>query len=115
MSETLPSRLLAGTERLGRIQSESDDGVLYVDTGFGSQMTIPRIDAKFLKELRKTEIGARAAGIIYSYLYLILECDPSIPGCDADERERRIKGLFKALNTKRKRKSPAPILSDRRG
>lgn len=113
-AELKPSRLLAGTEYLGRIQSESDDGVIYVDTGFGSQMTICRLDAKFLKALKRTPEGARAAGIIYSYLYLILECDPSIPGCDADERERRIEGLFKALNTKRKRKA-RPANTDNQG
>lgn len=105
MSEKISSRLLAGTERLGRIQSETDDGVLRVDTGFGSQMSVPRLNAKFLKELRKTEIGARAAGIIYSYLYLILECDPAIPGCDADEDQRRLKALRKALTTKRRKRA----------
>jgi len=97
------SRLMSGIENLGRIQSETDDGVLYVDTGFGSQMTVPRADAKFLNELKKTKVGCRAYSIIQSYLYLILECDPAIPGCDADEDQRRIKALRKALKTKRKK------------
>lgn len=99
---------MAGTEYLGRIQSESDDGVLYVDTGFGSQMTVPRLNSRFLKELKKTPVGARAADIIYSYLYLIDGCDPQIPGCDADEDVRRLKALRIALATKPKRKNPTP-------
>ena len=93
------------------IQAETDDGILYVDTGFGSQMTAVRPGSAFLKELQKTPLGARASSVIHSYLFLILECSPSIPGCDADEQERRLKALFKALETKRpsKRKSSANL------
>lgn len=83
------------------IKSESDDGMLWVDTGFGSSMQIVRPDGKFLKELKTTQAGARAYSVIQSYLYLILECDPDIPGCDPDEDVRRIKALRKALKTKR--------------
>ena len=89
---------------MGRIQAETDDGVLYVNTGFGSHMTAVRPGSAFLKELQKTPIGARASSIIHSYLFLILECSPNIPGCDADEQVRRLKALLKALETKRPRK-----------
>lgn len=96
---------------LGRIQSETDDGVLYVDTGFGSQMQIVRPRSKFLEELKETKLGCKAYSIIQSYLYLVLECTPEIDGCDPDEQERRLKALLKALETKRprKRKSSANL------
>lgn len=90
---------------LGRIQAETDDGVLYVDTGFGSQMEIVRPNAQFLEELKRTVLGCRAYSIIQSYLFLVLECDPAIDGCDADEQERRLRALLKALKTKRKKKA----------
>lgn len=104
-----PRLEVAPPETLGRIQSETDDGILYVDTGFGSQLTTVRPGSAFLKELQKTPLGARASSVIHSYLFLILECSPNIPGCDADEQERRLKALLKALETKRpkKRKSSA--------
>ena len=95
-------------KKLSVIKRESDDGVLWVDTGFGSSMQIARPNAKFLKELKTTQAGARAYSIIQSYLYLIQECDPNILGCDPDEDVRRIKALRAALKTKRTKPTQKP-------
>jgi len=95
--------MTAGIENLGRVQAETDDGILYVDTGFGSQMQIVRPNAKFLEELKETKLGCKAYSIIQSYLYLVLECTSDIDGCDPDEQERRLKALLNALKTKKKK------------